>query len=315
MELNPGSAAVQNVIARSGTWETFTEQITNYAFLETYIKFFGNPYDYEIKSWMPAKTAAPILALPWREGETWWFTGGPHNGWAEGSPWAAVDFAPDSTRGTCQVSAEWALAVAPGKIVQAENGRVIQDLDADGFQGTGWSLMYMHISSSGRVAIGTYVKVGDRIGHPSCEGGYSTGTHMHLARLYNGMWIPADDPRFPLTLGGWSITGGDNQYDGFASNQGQVREACGCKQPELNAMLLNVEPLIAQQRELERQLAASKQKAAAKQNAPLQQNASVQPKPPVLNTPKSNPISNATTLNARPPSGGGGTTNSNQSTR
>ncbi|HZQ09175.1 MAG TPA: LysM peptidoglycan-binding domain-containing protein [Anaerolineae bacterium] len=317
VDLNPGSAAVQNVIARSSSWDTFTEQVTNYAFLETYLKFFGNPYDYEIKSVIPAKTIAPALALPWSDGDTWWFTGGPHNGWAEGSPWAAVDFAPDSTRGTCKVSPEWALAVAPGKIVQAENGRIIEDLDGDGYQGTGWALMYMHISSSARVAIGTQVQVGDRIGHPSCEGGYSTGTHMHFARLYNGMWIPADDPRFPLALGDWVIQGGENQYDGFAFSGDQVREACGCKNPEQNAMLLNVEPLIAKQRELERQIAAAKQKAAAaaKQNAAPKQNAAIQSKPSVLNAANSNAANQPTTLNAKPPSSANGATTSNQSSR
>jgi hypothetical protein len=35
------------------------------------------------------------------------------------------------------------------------------------------------------------VKTGDRIGHPSCEGGAANATHVHIARRYNGEWIPA----------------------------------------------------------------------------------------------------------------------------
>lgn len=234
--LNPGSVAVQNVIARASSWDTFSKQITRGAFRQTYEKLFGDPFKYEVKNLTPANAEQPIFAMPFADSETWWFTGGPHNAWTEGSPWAAIDLAPDSTRGSCRVSAEWARAIAPGKVVQAENGRIIIDLDGDGFQGTGWSLMYMHMSSKDRVAVGTQVKVGDPIGHPSCEGGMSTGTHLHLARLYNGQWIEAGDARMPMQLGGWTIQSGSSQYDGLARNGTEIVEACNCKEPEVNAI-------------------------------------------------------------------------------
>ena len=35
------------------------------------------------------------------------------------------------------------------------------------------------------------VQAGDPLGHPSCEGGNVTGTHVHLARKFNGEWIGA----------------------------------------------------------------------------------------------------------------------------
>ncbi len=92
----------------------------------------------------------------------------------------------------CVQSDLWVVAVADGLIIRADQGRVIQDLDGDGNEGTGWIVLYMHIEGRDRVQAGTYVKAGERIGHPSCEGGYSTGTHFHLARRYNGEWIPAD---------------------------------------------------------------------------------------------------------------------------
>lgn len=233
--LNAGSVAVQNVIARASSWDTFSKQITQGAFRQTYEKLFGDPFKYGVNL-MPANAEQPVFAMPFADSETWWFTGGPHNAWTEGSPWAAIDLAPDSTRGSCRVSAEWARAIAPGKVVQAENGRIIVDLDGDGFQGTGWSLMYMHMSSKERVAVGTQVKVGDPIGHPSCEGGMSTGTHLHLARLYNGQWIEAGDSQMPMQLGAWTIQSGSSQYDGFARNGTEIVEACNCKEPEVNAI-------------------------------------------------------------------------------
>jgi hypothetical protein len=73
------------------------------------------------------------------------------------------------------------------------------------------------------------VKAGDRIGHPSCTGGYSTGTHFHLARRYNGEWIPADqtqsDTGLPFNLSGWISSGDGKEYDGYLTRNGESVEA------------------------------------------------------------------------------------------
>lgn len=235
-KLNPGTIAVQNVIARSGTWETFNEQVTNGDFAATYKWLFGAPEQYAIGDIIPENVTQPLFRLPWEDNHTWWLTGGPHNGWAEGSAWAALDFAPSATMGTCRVSPEWDVAVAPGKVIEAENGRVIVDLDGDGFQGTGWTLLYMHVAAKDRVAVGTVVNTGDHIGHPSCEGGIATGTHLHIARMFNGEWIRADDPRLPFDLNGWSVEVTNTQYDGIAVKGNERREACGCRDETLNGI-------------------------------------------------------------------------------
>jgi len=54
---------------------------------------------------------------------------------------------------------------------------------------------------------------GDPVGHPSCEGGASTGTHIHIARKYNGEWIAADGV-IPFNLEGWTAVNGDAAYRG-----------------------------------------------------------------------------------------------------
>ncbi len=56
--------------------------------------------------------------------------------------------------------------------------------------------------------------VNDTIGHPSCEGGVSTGTHLHFARKYNGEWVPANGP-IPFALGGWRAVAGKKPYEGL----------------------------------------------------------------------------------------------------
>ena len=84
----------------------------------------------------------------------------------------------------------------------------------------------MHIAEDGKVEGGDYLKEGDLIGHPSCAGGPATGTHLHIARRYNGEWIPADQD-IPFILSGW-MSGGDGlEYDGKLIKEQTEIEASG----------------------------------------------------------------------------------------
>ena len=112
---------------------------------------------------------------------------------------------------------------------------VIQDTDWDGYVGTGWVVLYMHMATQDRVEVGTYLEVGDRIGHPSCEGGVSFASHLHLARRYNGLWIAADDTRWPMNLSGWTAQQGSQQYEGTLHKDLEVKTACECWE-ELNGI-------------------------------------------------------------------------------
>jgi hypothetical protein len=126
---------------------------------------------------------------------------------------AALDFAPASAESGCVYSPEWVTAVADGLIIESENGVVKLDLDGDGHEQTGWVILYLHIATDGRIANGMWVKEGDLIGHPSCEGGRATGTQVHIARKYNGEWILADQ-QMPFVLSGWQAYAGDAPYEG-----------------------------------------------------------------------------------------------------
>jgi murein DD-endopeptidase MepM/ murein hydrolase activator NlpD len=164
-------------------------------------------------------------------GKTWSFTGGPHSAWGAGAGWAALDFAPPGNALGCVLSDEWVTAVADGPVIRSENGEVLQDLDGDGHEQTGWVIVYMHVESRDRVAPGTELRAGDRVGHPSCEGGVSDGTHLHLARRYNGEWISADG-RLPFILDGWISGGLGREYDGTMTRGDARLEACGCRNEE-----------------------------------------------------------------------------------
>jgi LasA protease len=201
------------------------------SFIETYRRLFGDPAQYAIEPLIPADTTAPTLALPWTDGELWFYTGGPHGGWNDGSAWAALDFVPDEGYLGCQIASSWATAAAPGLVIYSQDGEVMIDLDGDDHEETGWVLFYLHVGSQGRVAVGTRVQTGDPIGHPSCEGGFSESTHLHFARKYNGEWIAADGP-LPLVLSGWQFHSAGTSYEGTATRGDEVRTAWECRDEE-----------------------------------------------------------------------------------
>jgi murein DD-endopeptidase MepM/ murein hydrolase activator NlpD len=76
------------------------------------------------------------------------------------------------------------------------------------------------------VQLGQELKAGERIGHPSCAGGPSTGSHLHLARRYNGEWIPADQD-IPFNISGWISRGDGLEYDGTLTKGAIEIEASG----------------------------------------------------------------------------------------
>jgi murein DD-endopeptidase MepM/ murein hydrolase activator NlpD len=192
-------------------------------------KMFDNPWvrAQPFEPFFPAGLTQPKLELPFFYDQTWSLTGGPHDAWGTDSPLAAVDFAPGSTESGCIPSQAWVLASAPGLVIRSENGMVLVDLDGDGYEQTGWVLLYLHIASDKRVPLGTRLNRDDLIGHPSCEGGLATGTHVHMARKYNGEWILADGP-MPFTLSGWRAHAGSKEYEGTFTKNGKTVTACTC---------------------------------------------------------------------------------------
>jgi LasA protease len=225
--LNAGTVALQYFFAQSVNRPAWDQAVGDQGFAATYRRLFGDPFAHAVDPILPADLTQPPLALPFEPGHTWAFTGGPHGAWEHGGARAALDFAPGALTSGCVDSPEWVTAVAAGKIVRSGYGSVVLDLDGDGREATGWDILYLHIADNGRVPAGTYVEVGDHIGHPSCEGGTATGTHVHLARKYNGEWLPADGP-IPFNLSGWVAHGGVQEYDGTLTRGSQTVTACAC---------------------------------------------------------------------------------------
>lgn len=230
--INAGTAAVQHFFAKLFDYQIWMRAVTNEGLFAVYNALFGYPFDYAYEPVLPSDLAQPTLQLPFEAGVEWSFTGGPHGGWGDGSAWGALDFAPPLTQLGCVVSEDWVVAMADGLIIRAEDGAVVQDLDNDGREQTGWTLLYMHIESRERVQPGIYLRAGERIGHPSCEGGLSDGTHVHIARRFNGEWIPADQSWLPFVLDGWIASGAGSYYDGYLQKGEMILEAWNGRRPE-----------------------------------------------------------------------------------
>jgi LasA protease len=208
---NAATVALQYYYSQIEPKRVFDFTISPDGILRTYQAYFGDPWTCEPH--IPGSLTQPDLTLPFEQGKTWAFTGGPHTGWGQGDPWAALDFAPPSEVGGCEITSEWAVALAPGIIAREETGLVELDLDGDLDVRTGWVILYLHLGTQHKAQLGKTMETGDFIGHPSCEGGESTGSHIHIARKFNGEWIPASGI-IPFNLDGWIAQKGRVEYQG-----------------------------------------------------------------------------------------------------
>jgi hypothetical protein len=222
--LNAGSIAIQSVFARLYDQADWAEAIYGQqGFTSRYAQMFGDPWTAaaQVEPLFPAGAAQPELVLPFVPGERWSLTGGPHLAWKTGSPRGAIDLAPVTGEMKCAVSRAWVTAPGDGIVTRSNRNVVALDLDGDGFEQTGWVIVFLHIADQERIPAGTPVSRDDPLGHPSCEGGNATGTHVHIARKYNGEWLTADGP-LPFVLSGWQVYAGEKNYQGELRQGSQV---------------------------------------------------------------------------------------------
>lgn len=226
-ELNCGTVGLMSFFSSLNQFEDWSKNLyTENGFLATYEKMFGDPWiiaQYYEPIFTP-NVLQPELILPFEEGVTWTYTVGPHAAWGAADVRAALDFSPPSAEPGCGENWSWVTAAGPGLVVRSEAGTVVVDMDGDGHEQTGWNIIYLHIATAHRVPVGTWVEAGDRIGHPSCEGGISTGTHLHIARKYNGEWVPAEGP-LSFVMSGWKAKSGSQYLSGWLVKGDEVVKA------------------------------------------------------------------------------------------
>lgn len=224
-ELNAGTVAVQYMMSQLYDDREWIGALYDPNSLPAlYEDMFGNPWTraLSVEPLLPTYLVQPEMELPFEQNIRWSLTGGPHSAWGPDGALAALDFAPASLEHGCVESSRWITAAASGLVVRSSQGVVMVDLDGDGHEQTGWALLYMHVATKDRVPAGTWLSTNDRIGHPSCEGGVSNGTHLHFARKYNGEWVLADGP-LPFILTGWQAHADSVvPYAGFLTRENEV---------------------------------------------------------------------------------------------
>lgn len=226
-ELNCGTVGLMQFFSTLYRFEDWSNTLYGEdGFIATYSRMFGDP-------WVIAQEHEPIftpdvlqpeLILPFEPGIVWAYTVGPHAAWGAADVRAALDFSPPTAESGCHTNWNWVTAAAAGLVVRSEEGVVVVDMDGDGYEQTGWNIIYLHIATTNRVPVGTWLEAGDKIGHPSCEGGKSTGTHLHIARKYNGEWVPAEGP-LAFVMSGWKTKSGSEFLQGWLVKGEEVRQA------------------------------------------------------------------------------------------
>lgn len=243
-DLNAGTVAIQYFFAQLYTYEDWAEimqRTTGFAF--THASMFPDPWvrAAQTEPLFPPALSQPALSLPFLDRQVWYFTAGPHGGWHREGSWAALDFAPSSSLPGCVASTHWVTAAAPGLVVRTDPGVIVVDMDGDGNEQTGWVVLYLHVIGDNTPSVGTWLDRGDRLGHPSCEGGTATATHLHLARKYNGEWIGGGGA-LPFVLSGWTVQYGADAYLGSLVRGERTVMACTCSGRDSLITISNDDP-------------------------------------------------------------------------
>lgn len=154
------------------------------------------------------------LRLPWKRGNKWTMTGGPH-GWSTGydRPYSSLD-----------------LAGGDGKVRSVRGGRVYTMCGNEKgyirvYHRNGYATDYYHLRSNIKPRDGKWVKRGAFLGYTgedvSC-GGSASGRHVHFSLLKGGNRTALDNK----TLGGWTFNQGSAYY-GYAKHNRTKRYAGG----------------------------------------------------------------------------------------
>ncbi len=157
---NAASVALQYYFSRLIDGDQYARAVAQDGYALSYRNLFGDPW-LSIVPHIPGSLVQPEFTLPFLPGLTWAYTGGPHTGFGEGEPLAAIDFAPGALTSGCVPTNEFATAIAPGVVVRSDAATVVLDLDGDGDERTGWVVFYFHIETKDRVPLGKVLQTGD----------------------------------------------------------------------------------------------------------------------------------------------------------
>ncbi|WNF47204.1 M23 family metallopeptidase [Pseudomonas sp. SG20056] len=147
-----------------------------------------------------------MLQLPWYQGYSW-KSNGAHSHTGSGSPYSSID-----------VSYDWpGWGASTYSVAAAHGGRVsvLSRCQVRVTNDNGWATNYYHMDNI-RVSNGETITANTKLGNYAsnrntalCEGGSSTGPHLHFSLLYNGRYVSLQG----VNLGAMRISVGAYNYD------------------------------------------------------------------------------------------------------
>ncbi|WP_080760346.1 M23 family metallopeptidase [Pseudoalteromonas luteoviolacea] len=160
-------------------------------------------------SFKPSNAAPQVnfsMNLPWPSGYAW-FSGGAHSHTGSGYPYSSLDF--NNGSGGWGSNTPWVQASHGGRVTRysACNIRVTH--------ASGYATQYYHMDNL-QYSTGDYISAGDWLGRYAnnrnmalCQGGQSSGPHVHFSLLYNGRFVSLHN----AYISGYRIDVGNSNYD------------------------------------------------------------------------------------------------------
>ncbi|MEJ6476689.1 M23 family metallopeptidase [Pseudoalteromonas piscicida] len=160
----------------------------------------------EQASTQAASVASFSMSLPWPSGYAW-YSGGAHSNTGSGYPYSSLDF--NNGSGGWGSNTPWVQAAHSGTVTRYSqcNIRVTHS--------SGYSTQYYHMENL-QYNTGDVISAGAWLGRYAndkptalCQGGQSSGPHVHFSLLYNGGHISLHN----WYISGYRIDVGDYNYD------------------------------------------------------------------------------------------------------
>ncbi|MEQ1593480.1 MAG: M23 family metallopeptidase [Casimicrobium sp.] len=206
----PGTLAVDMTAGVSAVAETFVPGVDRLQTLSAlYVSRYGAPDRTKSAIVSPAAAPANFFRLPWTLGQYGWSFNGVHT--TSGSCNPTPCLSPQSSIDFSLGWPGWGTNTSAARVLAANAGTVtvVSSCNLRITNANGWASNYYHLSDI-IVANGATVYVGqpianyaDNLAQALCEGGSSTGPHVHFTLINAGAPVAIDQSEFS----GWKVNG------------------------------------------------------------------------------------------------------------